>query len=334
MRTRFPLFSLLTAVALLISSGCSTTSGFKMPSPSSWLRWGKKKPAETTMASASNDLPAPPSSISTPNTPPSYSSNSNPGYQATGWPSTTGQQSAVNSNGGYGAGQYPSGQAPGTIYPPLANTPQTAMNSTQGFYSPDNYRGTGVSNAGYTGQPATGPSTYGAPTYGTPASAGAQQPWNPASGAGTYQMQSSQPAATSNSSDAYGSSGATYNPQPYNPNPQPYNPQAPNTGAQPGYPAYQGTSTSGQSSSEAGSSQQPSAQPNSTRGSEFLPGSTSRQTRFGSSDSIRVGSPSAVQPAAFNGAAVGPISITDSAPQQKPATGTHSGGAYPNSFGN
>jgi len=305
--------TLVLAVVFSISAvslpGCSTSNAFKMPS-SDWLSWGKKKPASTALASKpSTSLPAPPSSLASPNTVPSYAQGSggttgsyanNPyrGPTASGTPAAAAsygpQPGSPNAypNAGYGAA---TGNAPG-IAPANA---YGGSSTSQGFYSPD-YRGnsspSGASSlyagqAGSSGPVATpGGDAYGAYGQngqngyaGTPQTA---QSWNQGGAAPPY-------GATS----AYGQAAGS-------PPPGSYDPYGNNRGND----AYAGGSVAGaygNANATAGPTPAaPQSYPAAVASGGYRPGSTARNTQFGTSDHLNVPGES-IQPASFAGGGQG-----------------------------
>ncbi|NLF70014.1 MAG: hypothetical protein GX575_13290 [Candidatus Anammoximicrobium sp.] len=323
-----------SAVVLLISAvsvpGCSTSSGFKMPE-STWFSWGKKKPDNTALASKpTTGLPAPPSTLTSPNTAPSYvpgtggtSTYANNQYRGTPAGGTTPGAAAYGSQPGganyYSAASY--GTAAGANRGVgSANQAYGGTGSSQGFYSPD-YRGAPTPAAGGTSAYArpSAPASYPAESGGYPAGSGgdAYGSYNQSGRVATPSAASQpwgQPAATSATPYA-GTAGSSYG------GAAAYG-QTPATNAAPAYDAsganrgttgYAG-STGAYSGSTYGGSLYGNAQPAAPQASGqdslspvvaaggYRPGSTGRNTQFGTSDNLSVPSGEAVQPASFAGA--------------------------------
>ena len=297
--------------------GCSTSSGFKMPS-SNWLSWGKKKPADASLASKSpTGLPAPPSSLASPNTVPSYAPGSaaSPGTYATAQnrsltagstaaaPASYGTQPGAPSN--YGNSSY--GAMPGAAAGASAGPSYGGAGTSQGFYSPD-YRGATGSTGGATssyGRPAspagmasgTAADPYG--SYGQGSYAGPSQA-NPA-----FNQGGSAPAPYGAAPNAYGQTAAPTGSSGYN-----YTDNRGTAGYAAGGNAYAGGTSGGSIYSEtrpqAGAA--PAAQempPATVATGGYRPGSTSRNTQFGTSDNLSVPGGESVQPASFAGGSQG-----------------------------
>ncbi len=341
--------TILLATALSVSagalSGCSTGNAFKMPS-SDWLSWGKKKPSNTAVAARSpSNLPAPPSSAAAPHPVPSYlpGAGSTAGSYASNsrGPGAGGTAATPASYGGLSpnpAAPYNAG--PGTT-PGSASAPYGGANASQGFYSPE-YRGTGGATAAanaYSGQPglSSPPPAYGGDAYGT------------------YSANGAMPGAMAPGAPAAPSWGQT-NPQPtYQPAPNAYG-QAMATAQPGGYAAYGsnyadgGYAASGPSTgasygenfngpAQATPIQQ--ADPSVMAAGAYRPGSTARNTQFGTNGSLSVPPGDSVQAASFAGAgqnvgngALSPAtpgsgvnsSVYDAEPAARTATGD---GGYP-----
>ena len=311
----------LAAIGLMSAvsfPGCSTSSGFKMPS-SDWLSWGKKKPADTSLASRpTTGLPAPPSSLASPNTVPSYAQGSGgtPGTYATAQnrgltagstaaaPASYGTQPGAPSN--YGNASY--GAAPGAAAGASTSPSYGGAGTSQGFYSPD-YRGA----AGSTG--ATSPYARQANPAGM-ASGTAADPYG-SYGQGGY-------AGPSQASPAYSQGGASA-PAPYGAAPNAYGqasaPAAPNgnynyagnrstDGYATGGSAYgggtSGGSIYGETRPNAGAMPAAQEMPSAAvAAGGYRPGSTARNTQFGTSDNLNVPGGESVQPASFAGGSQG-----------------------------
>lgn len=339
MRTSFGRTTRVLAVIGLMSAvsfpGCSTSSGFKMPS-SDWLSWGKKKPADSSLASKSpTGLPAPPSSLASPNTVPSYAQGAGtaPGAYSTAQNrSLTGGSAAAPSGYGsqlgsannYGNSGY--GAAPGAAAGAAAGPAYGGAGTSQGFYSPD-YRGTAGSTSPYGAQPGSlgGTTRPAADPYGAYSQGGYAAPsqanpaWNQggtasapyAASPGIYGQAPAAPAANGGygagrGADGYASGGAAYGDSGI----------APGGGASAGsvYGAAGPTAGSGYAAQEMA--------PAAVAGGAYRPGSTSRSTQFGTSDALNVPG-QAVQPASFAGGAQGGgSSLYSPAP-------TAGSGAYP-----
>ena len=179
-RTTLVLAALFSISAIALP-GCSTSNAFKMPS-ADWLSWGKKKPTTPALASRpTNNLPAPPSSLASPNTVPSYSQGAGAAggsYAATPYSGpASGGTSATPAS--YGAPPSSASQYPGAAFGAAPRSAQAAAptaqpygssGASQGFYSPD-YRGTSSAASApsvYASQPglASPPTTQAADAYG------------------------------------------------------------------------------------------------------------------------------------------------------------------------
>jgi hypothetical protein len=274
-----------SGIAVTVFTGCSSTGSYKMPGMD-MFSWGKKKPADSSLAASSrSNLPAPPSSTSRPQPVPSYTptqpSGASPAQMAS---------NPATSPGSFGqAGRLPH-----------ANTGQTGSTSTsQGFYSPEyapqsapssSYGGNAVPSNPYaqTGAPSSGTpwnsnpaSQYAPPNAGYPSST-PQSPYATPSGSGQYGPgpgAGTAPAGASpmnqiHPSGGYGnlnSGGTTY--------------PTPSAGQ-----AYSAPSVGGQPTQED------------VANKPWRPGSTGRETPYGSSDGLRVAEAPGIQPASFSGA--------------------------------
>ncbi len=343
----------LAVVGLMSASfpGCSTSSGFKMPS-SDWLSWGKKKPADTSLASRSTTgLPAPPSSLASPNTVPSYAQgpSGTPGTYATAQNRglTGGQTAAAPASygtqpgapGNYGNASY--GAMPGTATPAPTSQSYGGAGTSQGFYSPD-YRGA----ASPTGP--TSPYARQANTAGTTA-----DPYG-SYGQGSY-------AAPSQPSQTW-SQGAASAPAPYGAVPSAYGQAAtPAPNSSYNYAGSRGTDSyanggtaygSGNAGSSVYGEARPSAgtappqemPPAAIASGAYRPGSTARSTQFGTSDNLNVPGGEPVQPASFAGGnqgsgsslyapgtvgGNGPYPASEASPTR---TAAEAGSSYPNTY--
>jgi len=358
---------LLGAVSL---PGCSTSSGFKMPE-TNWFSWGKKKPENTALASKpTTGLPAPPSTLTSPNTVPSYAPGSagtsgyaNNQYRGTtaggtvaGTPSYGAQPGGANyySNASYGGASGANRDAG------QASQAYSGTGSSQGFYSPD-YRGSpgpagGTSAYARQSAPAgygPGPSGDAYGTYGqsgraaNPGTNG--QPWGQSGAASPAPYAG--PAGTNYGGGAgYGNGSSSYG-------------QASNPASAGGYDASGATRSAtgyaGGAGSYGGSTYggsvygdtqtappqalgQESYSPAIAAGA-YRPGSTARSTQFGTSNNLSVPSGESVQPASFAGAGQAgggsPLSAPSpiggsAAPQggEPYPTRTATDGAYPSTY--
>ena len=203
----------ITAIAM---AGCSSTGGYTMPG-SNWLSWGRKKPANSTLASTNpprtDHLPAPPSSLATPQTAPSYAQSGLAAQSATAASASAPGPNSWSSTPPAAASQTP---RPGSQFTPAAS-PSTA----QGFYSPQygpashpashqpqhQPQHQAAPSGNFANQPGAGFPAAGASTahggshpaggYGGHAAATPQGGFNPAAGASTRAAESiySQPPA-------------------------------------------------------------------------------------------------------------------------------------------
>ena len=339
MRTSLRRTSLLLAafaISTMSLTGCQTGSGFRMSSPSTWMSWSKKKPADTALSSTrpSTNLPDPPSSTATPSVGPSYA-------QASGQTSPTGQTSFASQPR---SGNYYSNSSPATGY---GNTrTASAANQTyagqgtspaKGFYSStpssSQTQQSTVGNTSYPKSPSSGSyaggyggdaysPSYGPTSYG--AAATASQPATAAAPSSSYSGTSGSYQATTPAGSAPGAYGQTGS------GPSSYTP-----GTATGGSYASGASTyggSGQMQSQpanlsypstvtAGPSTQQTAAPGTYR-----PGSTARATQFGSTSGISVPGTENVQPASFAGGSAAPSSPPAGA--TTPSSGSYGGGTY------
>jgi hypothetical protein len=262
-------------------------------------------------------LPAPPSSLASPNTVPSYApgSGTSPGTYATAQnrgltasptaaaPASYGNQMGAPSS--YGNASY--GATPGTAAGASASPSYGGAGTSQGFYSPD-YRGaagsTGATSAyGRQANPAGMASGTAADPYGS-------------YGQGSYTGPSHANPAFNQGGSAPAPYGAT--PNAYGQTPAPTSPggnynYAGNRGAD-GYAsggnAYGGGTSGGSIYSEtrpqAGAVSPAQEMPPATvAAGGYRPGSTSRNTQFGTSDNLSVPGGESVQPASFAGGSQG-----------------------------
>lgn len=349
----------LAVIGLMAASfpGCSTSSGFKMPS-SDWLSWGKKKPADTALASRSTTgLPAPPSSLASPNTVPSYAQGSGgtPGTYATAQNrSLTGSQTATAPAGygtqpgaasNYGNASY--GVAPGAAAGIPTNPAYGGAGTSQGFYSPD-YRGaagsTGATSS-YAKQanPAGMANGAGADAYGSYGQSGyagasqATQPWS--------QTGAPAPAPYAAAPNAYGQTPAVATPNGnYN-----YGGNRSTDSYASGGAAYGGGTSAGSvyAESRPNAPAVPPAQDTPSTAyaaGGYRPGSTARNTQFGTSDNLNVPGGESVQPASFAGGSQGsgsslyapaPVGSNGSYPTSETSptrTATGTGSSYPSTY--
>ncbi len=133
-------------LGLVAVAGCSSTSNWKLPG-SSWLSWGKSKPAASSVATQTpknRELPAPPSSLSTPQAAPTYTQGPPPSS------APAGPSSHAPTHNPYG----------GTQTAPASNPPSTA----QGFYSPEYHPPSQPGSAASFPPGASGPGSFAAPT--------------------------------------------------------------------------------------------------------------------------------------------------------------------------
>jgi len=327
------------SIAVISLAGCSSTSSYKMPG-SSWLSWGKKKPADTSLASKKrSELPAPPSSTATPNTPPTYAQTPNAGSPQT--------RTAWNSTGMPAAGAY--GQGSGASYSNASYG--GGANTAQGFYSPDYQQAgsTAGNSAAYSGGYNTASAANAAgPSYGSypstagsntqPASASTASQWN--TGAAPQYRAPNASYSAPPAGSAYGSTGGygqTSAPAPTG------SYSTPNTGYPNSAPSYGYQGSQSYPDTNAGSAYaQPStgmtaSQIDTTAGA-YRPGSTARTTPFGSSDSLQTADAAGIQPASFSGSggqaapapAPGGYQTMPAAPQT--ATGGGSTYNYPSTY--
>lgn len=342
--------------------GCSTSSGFKMPS-SDWLSWGKKKPETNSLASKSTGLPAPPSSSAAPNTVPSYAGGAagTSGYAGAPYRSpTTGGTAAGTASYGTqpgGANYYSNASYGATSGAGSANQAYGQTGASQGFYSPD-YRGASAPAGGtgaYARQSAPGgyPTGAGGDAYGsygqggyaasgggTGQQLGQAAPPSPAPYAGAGASNYGANAAYGTSSNSYGQSQAPATAPGYNA-PGSYPSSSGYAGAA---GSYGGQTYGGSMYGDAGAagSQAAGQQPLSpaVASGGYRPGSTARNTQFGTSDNLNVPAGESVQPAVFAGGGQGgnssPLSAPSPAvgntyPQDGETSGTRTatGGGYP-----
>ena len=306
-RTTHVLAVLFTVSAVLLP-GCTTSNAFKMPS-TDWLSWGKKKPASPSFASkAAPNLPAPPSTLASPNTVPSYAQGAgttsggyaNSPYRApasggtTAAPASFGANSSSvspNTNQGYATAP---GVAPGS---PPAST-YGAPGSSQGFYSPD-YRGapgTAGSSSVYANQPGpAGPvASQGADAYGSYGQSwqGGTTPTQQGWGQGGAQPSAMYGATAGGYGQAVPSASGNF---------APYGNQSGHQGYPSGGSAYGG---GGYGAPPVNAGPMPGGgTPHSpaVASGGYRPGSTSRATQFGTSDNLNVQPGQSVQPASFAG---------------------------------
>ncbi len=283
----FQALTIASGVAAVTLTGCSGTSSYRMPGMD-MFGWGKKKPADTSLASTDRtNLPAPPSHASRPQPAPSYQQPPSGGVPST--------QMASNQMlpGGHG------GQAGNHGHP---STGQHASTSTsQGFYSPQY---TPQSQHGTAGMPASG-STQPSNAHAQAGLQSAGGTWNssPASiyAPPTTHHPSSTAASPYASPSGFDQSG--------------FNPGAGTQGQFTGHQASQSYPSTGypspvsEGSSPSFGSGHTSVAPPSTAqawqhgnaSGTYRPGSTSRETPYGSSDSIRTAEVPGIQPASFSG---------------------------------
>jgi hypothetical protein len=273
-----------SGIAVIALTGCSSTGSYKMPGMD-MFSWGKKKPADSSLAASNrSNLPAPPSSTSRPQPVPSYTPNPPAGAPPT----------QMASNPTAPAGSF--GQA-GRL--PYTNTGQPGPTSTsQGFYSPE-YTPQSAAPSSYgadagpsnpyaqVGVPSSGtpwnssPASQYAPPPGYPNSA-PQSPYAAPSGYGQYGAEpvaGTMPSGTSPMNQIY--PGGGYG----NPNAGTATYQAPNTGQMYSAPPV---------------GAQPTQEDVANR--PWRPGSTGRETPYGSSGGLRAAEGPGVQPASFSGA--------------------------------
>jgi hypothetical protein len=312
-----------------------------MTSPSTWMSWSKKKPADSALASTkpSTNLPAPPSSTATPRVGPSYA-------QASGQTSPTGQASFASqpSSGDYYSNSSPSTGYSGTRTASTASQSYAGQGTSpaKGFYSstPNSTQAQPAGSTSYPSSPSTGSyaggyggdaysPSYGQSSYG--AGASASQPATPTAPTSSYSntggsYSATMPAGTTpdtyglpgGGSSSYGSGTAAggdyasgdgygYGTSPYASSSQ--------TPSQPANLSYPSTSTPGPS---AGQVDAPGS---------YRPGSTARATQFGSSSELSVPGEDDVQPASFAGGSAGSPSNA-AAGVTPPPYGSYDGGSY------
>jgi hypothetical protein len=295
-----------SGIAVTAFTGCSGTSSYRMPGMD-MFGWGKKKPADSSLASTNRSgLPTPPSSSTRPQPAPSYnqppSSASSLGSVAS---SPTGPASTI-------------GQAGGSPYP---STGQPSPTSTsQGFYRPD-YPASTASQHQPGGGGFPSPQTpHGAPSTGTP--------WQSEPGSQYALPGSSHPGSSfqpsHSASTVYGQPATA----PGTPNATAgMSPIYPNSGYEVPFPQGHGSHhpISGQmyGGQPAGSQWQQSPQ------APYLPGSTARSTPYGTSDSLRVAEGPGIQHASFSGSGDVHQPAAGSVPGYPPGSTYSPGGAFP-----
>jgi hypothetical protein len=282
--TVFQVLAVASGIAVIAFTGCSSTGSYKMPG-ADMFSWGKKKPADTSVAASSrSNLPAPPSSIATPQTPPSYTAPPASGYSQERLATAPATPSG------------PIGQPSGN---PYASTGHPAPTGTsQGFYSQD-YTQSGGSHPPYGGGSAA-PSPY---LQAGPASGGAAWSSNatpqyapPPTGYG-----SAFPQSNYSPPEGYGQTAAL----PSNSHAAPPSTGHPNQTFPSGQYGHSSQGSSIYSAPDSGAAYSvPPAEMQAWQGGEFSepyrPGSTGRPTP--SSDALRVAEGPGIQPASFSGA--------------------------------
>ncbi len=256
-------------------AGCSNTSNWKLPG-SSWLSWGRSEPAASTVASQtpkSSQLPAPPSSLSTPQAAPTYTQTSPPSSAAS-VPS-----SPTSTHNPYG----------GTSSPSASGSPNTA----QGFYSPDYHPAPPPSSpAASSPPPASGaPAHYGtpsAPSDQPSAHAIPAQPTGDFSGAGlpSREHPSARDSIYAAPASPGRSSASPYAGPPTGTPPPGWGDDAPSAVGD--RDTMHGHLPPVQSEPSPAWPDSPSPSPSSPPTGGYRPGSTARTTPFGSSDSLQV----------------------------------------------
>lgn len=337
MRTSLsPITTLVAAfftIAALSCTGCQ--SPFKMPSTPSWLSlWNKKKPS-TSLAQRPPDTKLPsPSATATPSQPQSYAQNRNAGSSYGARPG-----SSYYSGTGYGN--------------PSTNPSYAAggASSDRGFYSPDYAKGGAQQSVsgGYSAPPASyasdparsgsgsrygsyGPNGFapsaGAAAAGQPRASGqtTQPGASPRSTAGDYGYGRT---ATRSSASNYGTNGAPATAGNYRADTPSYGGAPSNYSTPKSAPAYSGGFASG-----TGSAPPTSAPP--VASGDYRPGSTSRSTPYGDSQSINVAGLRGIQPASYgaDNTGRGADSVTDGSQAPPAAYGpqgsrTATGQQYP-----
>jgi hypothetical protein len=274
-----------SGITVTAFTGCSGTSSYKMPG-TDMFSWGKKKPADSSLAASSrSNLPAPPSNATRPQPAPSYAQTPSSGVSPTQMASTPTAPSGS------------SGQA-GRL--PYTNTGQPGPTSTsQGFYSPEYtphsappspYGGSAIQPNPYAqaGAPSSGTpwnsspaSQYAPPTSGHQGSI-PQSPYTTPSGRGQYGAgpgAGTVPAGTAQTNQIYPSGEYGY--------------------SAPGVATYPNPSPGQTYSAPSEGSQ---AWQQDVANKPWRPGSTGRETPYGTSDGLRVAEAPGVQPASFSGA--------------------------------
>jgi hypothetical protein len=323
----FQVLAVAAGIAVVAFTGCSSTGSYKMPG-ADMFSWGKKKPADSSLAASNKtNLPAPPSSATTPHAPPTYA-------QAPGMSSP---QARTASTAGAVVPTNPYGQPVGGAY---ANTGYPAAGgSSQGFYSPE-YQppsNTAPSQGGYAAPPmAPSPNAYSqtaapssgnawnsnpAPQY-TPPATGYASP----AGQSTYATAGGYGQTNAAPPSGYSAPASTAIP----------NQTYPNSGY--GYANQSGSVYSNPTAGETNSA--PPSELQALQNSEgvggYRPGSTARSTPYGSSDSLRVAEAPGIQPASFSGAgsqyapAPGSYPTETGAPQSAPQGGSNY--SYPSAY--
>lgn len=283
----FQALTIASGVAAVTLTGCSGTSSYRMPGMD-MFGWGKKKPADTALASTDRtSLPAPPSHATRPQPAPSYAQTPTAG--------TPPAQPAPSPTlpGGFG------GQAGNFSHPSTAHPASTS--TSQGFYSPQytpqTQHGTMAAAPGGGAHPANSHAQAGLQGSG-----GA---WN-SNSASVYapptSFDSNMPAASPYSSpgnfDQFGSRPGAAAPEQFTGH------QAPQGYPNSGFPCpISGGCSSGPYAGHTPGAPHASAQAWQHGGADgtYRPGSTSRVTPYGSSESIRMAEGPGIQPASFSG---------------------------------
>jgi hypothetical protein len=315
-----------TGVLACCCMGCQSMSPPKMTKPD-WLSWGKKKPASSTLGSTApgSNLPAPPSSIATPNPAPSYATRpgigsaapaSNMGSPATGAYGAAGGTASPYANASYGNNTPAAGVAQNPTGSPYAQ-PRSPGGYPAAGYGDSNYgqaAGTrnavsnpgpaGGANAGYGGY-GQSPSSYQNPYANNAATGDRGATWGGGSPVG----------ATPRAGSAYDASSRN---QGYNTLGQGTSPYAAESQGGTGSSSVYGQPPPNYGSANAprGSVRGPEANESpagypdrlgaraetasGVAGGGYRPGSTGRPTRFGNSQQIDVRDADGVRSASFN----------------------------------
>ncbi|MCL4206815.1 MAG: hypothetical protein KJ000_30405 [Pirellulaceae bacterium] len=322
----FQSLAVATGITVVALTGCSSTSSYKMPG-ADMFSWGKKKPADTSLAASNKtNLPAPPSTATTPHTPPNYAQTPSAGSPQARTASTAGATAPATSYGQPSGGTYAN-----TGYP-------AAGGSSQGFYSPEYQPPSSAAgaNGGYASQPgAMPPNAYSqaaAPNGGTTWNSTPTAQYAPPNAAG-YANPAGQ--STYAASGGYGPT-STAPPSGYSAPPNAALPPQSYSSNGSGYGDPSGSVYANSAAAQPAAPSQLPAWQNADAAGGYRPGSTARSTPYGSSDSLRVAEAPGIQPASFSGAgsqyppAQGsyPPATTDTQPAVQGGSGYNYPGIY------